>query len=346
MPWLTSAQCSVNPASTSPPSARHGRTAPACRTRRGFLAAALALVGLPGCGGSPAPLLRVASHVWPGYETLPLARQMGWLDEGAVRLVELLSATDSLLALNNGSVEAAALTLDEVLAARAQGLELRVPMIFNISAGADALIARPEIDSLPALAGKRVGVEHSAVGALMLAEVLRRADLPRSALHLVPLTIDAHRQAYLDGRVDALVTYQPTLGQLERAGARRLFDSAAIPGRIVDVLAITPAALERSREGARQLVAAHFRALAWLRDHPADAHARMAQRLGLDADSVAEALAGLELPDLDGNRRWLLHTPAHLDTVAAELAALMWRERLLPRETGGAGLAYAGLLPA
>ncbi len=315
-------------------------------TRRGFLAATLALAGLPGCGDGRAPLLRVASHVWPGYETLALARQLGWLDEDTVRLVELLSATDSLFALYNGAVEAAALTLDEVLAARAQGLELRVVTIFNVSAGADALIARPDIDSLPALAGKRVGVEHSAVGALMLAEALRRADLPRNALHLVPLAADAHRQAYLDGRVDALVTYQPTLGQLERAGARRLFDSRAIPGRIVDVLAMTPAALTQSRAGARQLVAAHFRALDWLRNHPVEAHTRMAQRLGLGASDVADALAGLEQPDLHGNRRWLMHTPALLDTVAAELAALMWRERLLPREIDSAGLAYPDLLPA
>ncbi len=346
MPGSTSARYTVNPTATSPPLARSGHTASKRCTRRGFLTAALALAGLPGCGAGRAPLLRVATHVWPGYETLPLARQMGWLDEGTVRLVELLSATDALLALYNGTVEAAALTLDEVLAARAQGLELRVAMIFNISTGADALVARPDIDRLPALAGKRVGVEHSAVGALMLTEALRRAGLTRAALHLVPLTVDAHRQAYLDGRVDALVTYQPTLRQLERAGARRLFDSRAIPGRIVDVLAITPEALEQSHAGARQLVAAHFRVLDWLREHPADAHPRMAQRLGLSADEVADALAELEQPDLEANRRWLMHTPAQLEAVAAELAALMWRERLLPRETGVAGLAYPGLLPA
>ena len=317
------------------------------RGRRAFLAAAtLGIGGLFGCLPAREPLLRVASHVWPGYETLFLGRRLGWLDDGAVRLVELLSASDSLQALYAGGVEGAALTLDEVLTARAEGLDLRVVLVFDLSAGADALLARPDVArQLADLAGKRVGVEHTAVGALMLAAALRHASLPPAAVKVVPLTADAHREAYLSGRVDALVTYEPTAGLLEAEGALRLFDSRAIPGRVVDVLALTPRALADSRGAARNLVAAHFRALDYLRDHTEDALRLMAPRLGLSPAGMGDALRGLELPDLAENRRWLRGAPAALETAAAELAALMWREKLLPREIGVADLADASLLP-
>lgn len=317
------------------------------RGRRAFLAATtLGLGGLFGCLPAREPLLRVASHVWPGYETLFLARRLGWLDDGAVRLVELLSASDSLHALYAGGVEGAALTLDEVLTARAEGLDLRVVLVFDVSAGADALLARPDVArQLAELAGKRVGVEHSAVGALMLASALRHAGLPPSAVTAVPLTVDAHREAYLSGRVDALVTYEPTAAMLEAEGALRLFDSRAIPGRVVDVLALTPRALADSRGAAKNLVAAHFRALDYLRDHAKEAMRMMAPRLALSPAGVGTVLRGLELPDLAENRRWLRGAPAALETAAADLAALMWRERLLPREIGVAGLADASLLP-
>ena len=40
------------------------------------------------CNLDPAPLLRVATHVWPGYELLYLAREQGYYDDRQIRLVE------------------------------------------------------------------------------------------------------------------------------------------------------------------------------------------------------------------------------------------------------------------
>jgi NitT/TauT family transport system substrate-binding protein len=54
----------------------------------------------------------VGSIVFPGYESLFLAREAGLLEERQVRLIELLANTDTLRALAAGQLEAAALTLD------------------------------------------------------------------------------------------------------------------------------------------------------------------------------------------------------------------------------------------
>ncbi|MDO9067107.1 MAG: ABC transporter substrate-binding protein [Deltaproteobacteria bacterium] len=75
-------------------------------------------------------------------------RSEGWLDTQQVRLVEMSSGQDSLKALAEGKVDGAAMTLDEVLQARASGLPLSVVMIFDISAGADMLVAYPGIKTL------------------------------------------------------------------------------------------------------------------------------------------------------------------------------------------------------
>ena len=50
-----------------------------------------------------------------------LARSEGWLPNEAIRLFETASASQSIAALAQGQVQAAALTLDEVLRARAEG---------------------------------------------------------------------------------------------------------------------------------------------------------------------------------------------------------------------------------
>lgn len=96
------------------------------------MALALGLI-LPGCGQS-APL-KVAAHVWPGYELMFLAKEQGWLDPERVELVSTPFASSSLEALISGQVDAAAVTLDEVLSARDRGLPLTVVLVFNVSAG-------------------------------------------------------------------------------------------------------------------------------------------------------------------------------------------------------------------
>ena len=142
--------------------------------RRAFLAgmaALLLLPCLPGCR-SQSPLT-IAAHLRPGYELLFLARREGWLPAG-ITLLETAAATDSMKALENGTAHAAALTLDEVLQARSKGIPLTAVLVFDISAGADLVMARPDIRSLANLANRRIGVEDTALGAYVLHLVLHQ----------------------------------------------------------------------------------------------------------------------------------------------------------------------------
>jgi ABC-type nitrate/sulfonate/bicarbonate transport system substrate-binding protein len=84
--------------------------------------------------------MRVGSIVFPGYEDLFLARELGLLDERRVRLVELLANTDTLRALAAGQLEAAALTLDELMSARADGVDLRAVLVFDVPEGANVVV--------------------------------------------------------------------------------------------------------------------------------------------------------------------------------------------------------------
>lgn len=318
--------------------------------RRNFLAATTGIAlfaglgSFAGCASGEEPGLRIATNPWIGYELLYLSRDLGHLENSGVHLVELLSNSDSIQALSAGTVDGAGLTLDETLAARAAGLDLKIVLVFDFSAGADVLLARPEIAHLAALKGKRIGVEQTGVGALMLDAALKQAGLAATEVNLVSLTSDQHLAAYRNGEVDALVTFEPIASHVAAAGGRRLFDSGAIPGSIVDVLALSSKALEANPQTARQLVAHYFNALAYLRQNTADAARRIAPRLGLPAAAVEAGYQKIVLPDLPENRLLLEGAPSRLETSAAKLAALMLREKLLARETSVAGLIDARCL--
>jgi NitT/TauT family transport system substrate-binding protein len=81
---------------------------------------------LPGCDSEREPPLRIGTNVWPGYEPLYLARDLGHYNETPVNLIEFTSASSVIHALRNGMIEGATLTLDEVLTLLSDGFDLKV----------------------------------------------------------------------------------------------------------------------------------------------------------------------------------------------------------------------------
>lgn len=275
-----------------------------CSRRRYLQCGGALLATLAGCR-APSPLLRVGCIVFPGYELLVLARELELLPPALIRLVEMRTNTDVLQALAAGQLEAACLTLDEVLTARGNGIEMCVIAVLDSSAGADALMARPGLEHLKALAGQRIGAEDSASGALMLGAALSAAGLVMSDVRKVPMSMNRSVEAYRSGTVDAVITAEPWVSLLQKEGARKHFDSRAIPDRIVDVLAVRADVIPRSAEALRALLRGHFAALHHFRVQPEDAVRRMAPRLSLPPEDVAAAFNGLVLPDARQNLQML-----------------------------------------
>jgi len=297
----------------------------------GYLGSSAATVNLPWLAAcAPEQSLVVGIHPWVGYETLYLAREFKWLPE-AIQLREGKTLSDSFAVLESGVADAACLTLDEMLRARAAGIPLSVAFVFNVSAGADMVLARPEIVKPADLAKKRLGFENNALGALILQKLLEMAGLPESALTLVDLPPDRQLDAWRKNEIDAVITYDPTATLLMREGAHRLFDSRNMPETIFDVLAIRN---DRIKDSSlmQALATSHFRALEYLRTNTDDAIFRIAAREGLSVDEVRQTLAGVIFPSLAVNKTYLLRPDSHLLRAAKTLSPLMVRSGLLARE--------------
>ncbi|HEY5491012.1 MAG TPA: ABC transporter substrate-binding protein [Gemmatimonadaceae bacterium] len=320
--------------------AKHGSSA----TWRHVLAAA-ALAVLAGCAGSSEAPLRVAISPWPGYQLLQLAQSQRYFDAAQVRLVELVNAHQVSAQLRAGTVDAATVTLDETLALMQDGVDLRVVLVMDASNGADAVLARPGITSLADLRGKRVGVETAAVGAVMLDAMLTAAGLAATDVHLVNVSVNESEAAYRDGKVDAVVTYEPARTRLLEQGAHILFDSRSIPGRIVDVLVVRADALDGHQRSLMALVAAHFNALEYLVRQPQDAARQIAPVLGVTADRVTPLYSRLKLSTLAENHALLSGSTPGLSPTAAELGALMLRQHLLQTAVSADHLVEPKFLP-
>lgn len=283
---------------------------------------------LTGCSKKE-PLIKIASNVWPGYELLYLAKNNNYFSKNEVKLVEVPSATMCIQSLAAGTVEGAMLTLDEVLTAKSEGLDLKVVAILDLSMGADVVMVNPSIKTLAGLKGKRIGVEQSAVGAVMLNALLEKSKLSVKDIEIRYFTVNQHQQAYLDGKVDALVTFEPVRTQLLKAGAKQVFDSAEIPGRIIDVLAVLPHVIEQSPKTLQKVIKSHFKARSYYLTNKKEASEFLSKRLQLKPSEVASSYEGLELPDLKENHYWMDGEHSRLEKSAEKLKEIMKNAKLL-----------------
>ncbi len=290
------------------------------------LIAVAALLHESGCESRPA--IKIAGHKFPGYEFIFLARDEGWLNPKLVQLVESSSASDSLRALAENKVQGAMLTLDETLKARAEGIPLTVVLILDRSVGADGLLAKPDINQLNQLKGKKLGVETTATGRLFLQFALERAGLTMADVNLLNLSIDQHVQACETDKVDAVITYEPSFSQITHMGWRNLIDSREL-GLIFDVLAIRSDSLQWRIEAIVNLTQAHLRAIQAWHKNPIDTSYRLARRLPVPAQSIHTLYRGLDLPDLDFNYHMLSRTNPELLNIAARISEILGYQKAM-----------------
>jgi NitT/TauT family transport system substrate-binding protein len=260
---------------------------------------------LAGCADKPQETLRVSGVLWPGYEPLYLAGKLGYLDEQKIRLIDFLSNTDAMLAFRNHNLEAGAFTLDEVLRLLADGMDIEVILVMDISDGGDVIMANPGIESVEALHGRRIAVEDSAVGGFVLTRALQVHGLDLGDVIVVPLNAMEQQEAFRAGKVDAAVSFDPYRTQLLKDGKREIFNSREIPDEIVDVLVVRRDYSQRHPETVRRLVTAWFRALAYQSRHPRKSAAYSSHRFSTTVDDYLAGLKRLRFPTIQDNRQLL-----------------------------------------
>lgn len=281
---------------------------------------------LVGCTPPPHEPTKVGVNPWVGYDPLVLARESGLLDPREVQVVELASASESKRALRSGLLDAATLTLDEAIRLADGGLAVQVVAVLDVSHGADTLLVRPGITSLPQLRGQRLAFEDTSLGNLMLDGVLQAADLTHAEVSTFHVEASQHVDVLNSGRADAVITYEPMKSLLLSKGMVPLFDSTDLPGRILDVL-VTRADLPVERAAA--IVLGWERGRRALQEDPVRGAQQLAPGVDLSTDQYLATLEGLRFFPLADSQTLLNGQPAPLAALAAPATDTLRRLGLL-----------------
>ena len=245
--------------------------------------------------------LKVGTNVWPGYEPIYITREIGKLDQNKVKLVEFGSASQVIRAYRKNLLNGAGLTVDEVIFLKSLGFDPKIVLIADISNGADVLIVKPYIKSLKDLKGKKIGVENTALGAFFLTRILEKAGLNKEDIIIVPLEVNQHYKAFIEGKVDAVITFEPVKTRLLKKGGKILFDSSKIYGEIVDVFIVEDDFINKNENVVKYFVSSWFEGLNFLKTRPENAFKMIAQREGTSIEEVKKSYEGLILPSREEN---------------------------------------------
>lgn len=304
------------------------------RSLAGVLAIVSALA-LSACSfparASGSATLRIGITVWPGYEPLYLAQEIGTFERAGadVRIVEFTSGGDLMRALAHGEIDGVASTLVELLTLRAQlHRALQAVLVLDYSNGGDVLAADPSITSISDLRGKRIALEPSLRGTVLLARSLERAGLSFSDVDLAPVDRLEMPGLAASHAVSAAVAYPPVSFELLDHGYRSLADSSQIPEEIVDVLSFDARTLRDRHDAVTRVVRAWDRSLDYARRHPRRAEAIMAGRELVSPVEFRSSAAGVRLMTLADQRHLVVGDPG-LEQTCRRTARLLVAAGLL-----------------
>lgn len=286
-------------------------------------------ITLPACFQSNNAPLRIGTITWPGYANFYLARELEYYKPGSIFLTNYSSNDSMAKAFRNGEVDGIAITMSDALPIAEAVPDLKLVLVIDSSDGADVIMGKPEITSLKDLKGRRVGVEASGLGAFFLNRALETVSLSPKDVNIVPLGAFEHEQGLKRGKVDAVVTFEPTRSRLLAEGANQLFDSSQIPGEIVDVLAVRETVLKRQKSQLRILLQGWFKAQKYMEQKPLDAASRVASQYNVSPEEFLASLEGLHIPSLQENAAMLSSSGSNFIQTSEQLVDVMRENDLL-----------------
>jgi NitT/TauT family transport system substrate-binding protein len=267
--------------------------------RRAAVGAVLAWMAAQAVGAAPAPL-RLGYSDWPGWVAWQIAIDKGWLTQAGLDVkFEWFDYSASMEAFAAGKIDGDCVTNGDALVMGAGGARNVMIMLTDYSNGNDMIVARPGINSLKDLKGKKIGIEIGLVEHLLLLDGLKKQGMTQDDVTLVNSKTNETPQVLASGQVDAIGAWQPNsrLAMKALPGAHPVYTSAQSPGLIYDVLTVNPASIAAHRADYIKLIKVWDHVVSYISDPKTqdDAVQIMAARVGLAAPKYQQLLAGTHL---------------------------------------------------
>lgn len=246
------------------------------------------------------PPLKVEWTFWPGFYPIAIAVELGLFEKHNVK-VEPLFYEDGSTATADFSaqkMDGAMFVTGDILTLATQA-PLKIVLVLDNSAGADQVVAVPDVTTVADLRGKRIGLTTGGFSELFVRKMLEVNGLTTDDVIIKIVEPEAVPEGLPD-LIDAGHTWEPHTSRAVAAGNHVIFSSADTPGLIPDVLVFHASVVEERPDDIRAFIAAWFEAVAFWEANPEEAAQMIAKHTGLEPEEISAE--GIKLFDLEDNK--------------------------------------------
>lgn len=193
-------------------------------------------------------------YAWYGVEGSGLFEKNGVYTE--IKFFPVYS--DSLTAFNSGQLDGICIAASDAVAPANEGIDFKMVLVNDNSAGADGLVVHDGINSITDLKGKSVATELGTLEHMFLLKILKDNGMTIDDINFVNMTINDAGPAFIAGSVDAAVLWEPTLSMAVEGGGKLLYSTKSEPGLIPDTLAVRTEVINSSPESVQGVVNSWF----------------------------------------------------------------------------------------
>jgi len=237
---------------------------------------------------------RICWSIYVGWMPWGYGSEQGivnkWADKYGID-IEVVQINDYVESINQytaGSFDACTMTnMDALTIPSAGGVDTTALIVGDFSNGNDAVILKGS-DSLASIKGQNVNLVELSVSHYLLARALESVSMSERDVTVVNTSDADMVSAYTTDDVTSVVTWNPLVAEiLDMPGANKVFDSAAIPGEIIDTLMVNTQTLKDNPKLGKALVGAWYEVMGAMQTN-ASVRESMGKASGTD-------LAGYEL---------------------------------------------------
>lgn len=273
-------------------------------------------IALSGCSSQKSISLNVNSGVysgvvklgmssWIGYAPLYVAQEKGFFKkEGAnVEIETMQSAGDRKAALAANRIQGMASTVDTHVMTKAAGIDIVQVLALDTSSGGDGVIAKKEIKTFEDLKGKTVALDTTGGASYFwFCYLLSSHNMSLSDVTVVNMSAGNAGAAFVAGKVDAAVTWQPWLTKAENTTfGHVLVSSKTTPGIIMDTLGLSGNFIKKYPKTVQAIVDGWYDALNYEKTNADDANKIMATSMSETTSEFVSELNDVTFYDKKDN---------------------------------------------
>ncbi len=295
---------------------------------------------------SGAEPIKLGMSTWLGYAPLYLAKEKAFFKKQGVdvEIVVIESPADRRAAFAADKIQGMATTVDtHVMTAAAENpIPVKQVLALDDSHGGDGIVAKKEIKAIKDLKGKTVAAQLGAGASYFwLNYVLAQNGMKLADLKMIDMKAGDAGSAFVAGKVDAAVTWEPWLSRARGTPfGKILLSSDKTPGIIVDSLAFKPDFLKKRAPDVKKIVAGWYEAVKLANDHPKEADAIMAKFTGQKPEEFTKEKTGVRFYGVKENKDYFgtSQKPGLLYTVTQRAADLWFELKLIKTRPQAADL--------